>query len=118
MPSPDVSLLSLKLIVKVDRQGIPEALIQNRGEPGNRPGDLERRRSGNEARNDEDGRSESSVNHEFKDDLLTVRSYSFIFVNIDTTTFGMHRLVQLATRNRLEAHGQREGWKQQYIKSL
>ena len=101
-----------------DRQGIPEALVRNRGEARNRCEDLERRRSDNEGRDDEDSGSESSVHDEFEDDILTLRNYSFIFVNVDTTTFGMHRLVQLATRKWLEAHGQLEGWKQQYIKNL
>jgi hypothetical protein len=108
----------LSLMSFFDRQGIPEALVQNRGETRNGREDLERRRSDNEGRDGEDSGSESSVHDEFEDDILTLRNYSFIFVNVDTTTFGMHRLVQLATRKWLEAHGQLEGWKQQYIKNL
>ena len=87
-------------------------------ETGNRYRDLENPDGNNEGHEDEDSGSETSVTNEFEDDILTLRNYSFIFVNIDKTTFGMRRLVQLATRKWLEAHRQLEKWKQQYIKSL
>jgi hypothetical protein len=54
----------------------------------------------------------------FEDDILTLRNYSFISANADKTTFEMHRLVQLATRMWLRAHGQLERWKQRFIKNL
>ena len=54
----------------------------------------------------EDSVSESSVSDEFEDDVLTLRNYSFIFVNADATIFEMHRLVQLFTRKWLESHEQ------------
>ena len=101
-----------------DRQGIPESLLRNRVEIGNRYRDLENLNGNNEGHEDEDSGLETSVTDEFEDDILMLRNYSFIFVNIDKTTFGMHRLVQLATRKWLEAHRQLEKWKQQYIKSL
>jgi hypothetical protein len=108
----------LALMSFFDRQGIPEGLL--RSETGNRYRDLENLDGNNEGHKDEDEDSESatSVNDEFEDDILMLRNYSFIFVNIDKTTFGMHRLVQLATRKWFEAHRQLERWKQQYIKSL
>ena len=49
---------------------------------------------------------------------MALRNFSFISVNVDGTTFKMHRLVQLATRKWLEAHGQLEKWKQQFVRKL
>jgi tetratricopeptide (TPR) repeat protein len=110
----------LSLMSFFDRQGIPEGLLRNRVETGNKYRDLEIQDGNNEGHEDEDedNGSETSITDKFEDDILMLRNYSFIFVNIDETTFGMHRLVQLATRKWLEAHRQLERWKQQYIKSL
>ena len=108
----------LSLMSFVDWQEIPEGLLRNRVETGNRYRDLENPDGNNEGHEDEDSRSETSVTDEFKDDILMLRNYSFIFVNIDKTTFGMYQLVQLATRKWLEAYKQLENGKQQYIKSL
>ncbi len=54
----------------------------------------------------EDNGSQSSVNDRFEDDLLALRNYSFISVNIDGITFEMHGLVQLATQEWLKASKQ------------
>ena len=72
----------------------------------------------NDGRDKEKSESEIGVTDTFEDDIMTLRNYSFISVNTDNATFGMQRLVQLATRQWLEEHGQLERWKQQYIKSL
>lgn len=58
------------------------------------------------------------MNNRFEDDLLVLRNYSFITVNRDGTTFEMHRLVQLSTREWLKASKQQERWKNQFIKNL
>jgi hypothetical protein len=58
------------------------------------------------------------VSDGFEDDSLALRNYLFISINTDGTTFEMHGLVQLATRTWLEAHGQQERWKQQFVKNL
>jgi Tetratricopeptide repeat len=108
----------LSLMSFFDRQGIPEALLRNQGEAENRSGDVGRDGWVDEGGDGEDSVSESSVNDKFEDDILTLRNYSFIFVNSDATTFEMHRLVQLATRKWLGAQGQLERWKQQYIRIL
>ena len=107
----------LSLISFFDRQGIPEALLRNRTETESGHGHPE---GPNEEGDDDDDCSglESNGNDEFEEDVLTLRNYSFIFINVDTTTFEMHGLVQLAMRKWLEAHGQLERWKQQYIKNL
>src|SRR5204862_2646302 len=54
---------------------------------------------------------------EFEDDIQVLRDYSFIS-STGAAAFEMHGLVQLAMRKWLEAHGQLERWKQQYIKNL
>jgi hypothetical protein len=61
------------------------------------------------AKTDDDG---------FEEDVLTLRSYSFISVNTDNTTFEMHRLVQLATKLWLVSYARLERWKRQFIKNL
>ena len=109
----------LSLMSFFDRQGIPEALLQTKTERDHRPSEgLDEE---NNKENDDDDDSiglESNGNDEFEEDVLILRNYSFIFINVDIITFGMHRLVQLAIRKWLEAHGQLERWKQQYIKNL
>ncbi len=51
----------------------------------------------------------------FEDNILALQNYSFISVNMDSTTFEMHRLVQLATQKWLKASKQKKQWKQQFI---
>jgi len=106
----------LSLMSFFDRQGIPEALLRTRTETESSHGPPE----GLNKEDDDDDCSglESNGSDEFEEDVLTLRNYSFIFINVDTTTFEMHGLVQLAMRKWLEAHGQLERWKQQYIKNL
>ncbi|KAF7505158.1 hypothetical protein GJ744_001224 [Endocarpon pusillum] len=82
----------LSLMSFFDRQGIPMALLQDQ--------------------------SRYEYNERVENDILTLRDFSFISVNVDATTFEMHRLVQLATRKWLEARGQLERWRQQSIKNL
>ncbi|KAJ5979972.1 hypothetical protein N7481_007270 [Penicillium waksmanii] len=60
----------------------------------------------------------SSVDHNFEDDITTLRDFSFISINNDSTVFTMHRLVQLTVRIWLEADGHLERWKEQFIMIL
>jgi hypothetical protein len=62
----------LSLMSFFDRQGIQEALLRNP--------------------------SSTTDNDNFEDNILTLRDYSFIKVTKEENTFGMHSLVQLATR--------------------
>ncbi|OAL56170.1 TPR-like protein [Pyrenochaeta sp. DS3sAY3a] len=100
----------LSLMSFFDRQGIPEVLL--------------RRGSRNVANVNSVSDSEASIDDRieedtgFEEDILMLRNYSFIKTTAETTTFEMHRLVQLATRKWLEEHGQLETWKQQSISSL
>jgi tetratricopeptide (TPR) repeat protein len=104
-----------------DRQGISQDLL--RTETGKRFNNLENPDGKNNERLEDDcgsetSGSETSNTDDFEDDISMLRNYSFISVNIDKTTFGMHRLVQLATRKWLEAHEHLERWKRQYIQNL
>ncbi|KAJ5532069.1 P-loop containing nucleoside triphosphate hydrolase protein [Penicillium frequentans] len=94
----------LSLMSFFDRQGIPAALIQRHLAEGS----------------DDNGDSgtDSSINDEFEDNLRVLRDYSMISISVDGATFEMHRLVQLAMRKWLEAHGQVQQWKQQFIEIL
>jgi hypothetical protein len=114
----------LSLMSFFDRQGIPEDLLRNRSEQrrprqdqkeSNDDGSVDDTSYNND---DEDDTSQSSASDEFEDDVLALRNYSFISINTDGTTFEMHGLVQLAMRRWLEGHGQREKWKQQFIRNL
>lgn len=109
----------LSLMSFFDRQGIPKALIRAQAE--NRKGDRSQKELNNDEEgeddDDEDRASNSSEDEGFEDDLQVLRNYSFISIDTDLT-FAMHALVQLATRKWLEASGQLEKWKQQYIKRL
>jgi hypothetical protein len=56
---------------------------------------------------DDDSQSNMS-DKGFKQDIITLRNYSFISDNSHGTAFEMHALVQLATREWLKAHQQQE----------
>jgi hypothetical protein len=110
-----------------DRQGIPDALLQNRSEQITSRQDQKEGANSDDNRvdndtgysDDEDGSvSWSFMGDRFEEDISVLRNYSFIFVNTNDTTFEMHGLVQLATRKWLEAHGQIERWKHRFIKNL
>jgi len=113
----------LSLMSFFDRQGIPEALVRKRAESGDGHGSQEEcdeydsREKEEEEEDNEDNTSEYSNDDGFEDDVQTLRDYSFLSVSIDRT-FEMHALVQLATRNWLEANRKLEQWKQCYIKNL
>ncbi|KAH7119546.1 hypothetical protein B0J11DRAFT_582076 [Dendryphion nanum] len=100
----------LSLMSFFDRQGIPEELLRNRMERGDAEGGQE-----GHGNDDQDG---DGVEDEFKDDVLALRNFCFVSVDIDGTSFEMHALVQLATRKWLEANGTLEQWKQQFINNL
>ncbi|KUJ24020.1 uncharacterized protein LY89DRAFT_604339, partial [Mollisia scopiformis] len=101
----------LSLMSFFDRQGIPEALLRNQDERRNSQQDQKES-------NDDNDTSQSSLSDGFEEDVLALRNYSFISVNTDGTTFAMHGLVQLATRDWLKSHKQQERWKQQFIRNL
>ncbi|KAJ5824716.1 P-loop containing nucleoside triphosphate hydrolase protein [Penicillium robsamsonii] len=106
----------LSLMSFFDRQGIPGTLLQY--QPAKENGDIHSEDK-NEISDDDEGiETDSSVDDDFEDNILTLRNYSMISIGVNEDTFEMHRLVQLAMRKWLEAHGKLEHWKQQFIEIL
>ncbi|KAF3481171.1 kinesin light chain [Arthroderma uncinatum] len=100
-----------------DRQGIPEFMLHC-CRNGMRPDESASDEDSDEDRDSVSSTSESSEDDGFENDLQVLRDYSFISVGGDPSLFEMHRLVQLATRKWLKAHGAHETWKQQFIRQL
>ncbi|KAM7195080.1 P-loop containing nucleoside triphosphate hydrolase protein, partial [Rhypophila sp. PSN 637] len=129
----------LSLMSFCDRQGIPASLLQCQDgeiksgqEQNERPiqGNIEdgdntvfpwdnsdEEGNGEDSDDDEDS-SDDGENIGFRDDIMTLRNFSFISTNGDGKTFEMHRLVQLATLEWLEAHGQQDHWRNQFLRRL
>lgn len=121
----------LSLMSFFDRQGIPEALLRRRtGTENSNHGNNKRlSRAFRRLTHLFNGKKESYENYtnnglrsynanRFEDDLLMLRNYSFVSITSNPSIFEMHRLVQLATRKWLDADGQLEMWKQQFIENL
>jgi hypothetical protein len=77
-----------------DRQGIPEFLLHDRSDEAD------------------------EIEHEFEDDIATLRSYLLVSLNLEGDIFSMHRLIQFSTRKWLELKGEEETWKETYIIKL
>ncbi|KAJ5174495.1 P-loop containing nucleoside triphosphate hydrolase protein [Penicillium canariense] len=103
----------LSLMSFFDRQGIPGTLLQRRATTG---GDDKISALEDEAVSSSG--TESRVDDEFEENILVLRNYSMISTSMDGATFEMHRLVQLAMRKWLEAHGQLEHWRRRFIEIL
>lgn len=115
----------LSLMSFFDRQGIRNALLQDRSEQINSRQDQRESIVSSYVDDDisyidnEEGSAlQSSMSNGFEEDVSVLRNYSFISVNTNGITFEMHGLVQLAMKKWLEAHGQIERWKRQFIKNL
>ncbi|KAF2802610.1 uncharacterized protein BDZ99DRAFT_468813 [Mytilinidion resinicola] len=114
----------LSLMSFFDRQGIPESVLRSRavqrGAQLNRQDQTEEDIDSHE----EDDTSQSSTSEdelsedEFEEDVVALRNFCLISVNIDGTSFEMHALVQLATRKWLDSNGMLEQWKQHFISNL
>lgn len=55
---------------------------------------------------------------DFEDDIQTLKDFYFISINKDGTTFGMHALMQLATRYWLEFNELLEHWKSTFTNRM
>ncbi|KAK8120244.1 hypothetical protein PG999_004364 [Apiospora kogelbergensis] len=112
----------LSLMSFCDRQGIPESLLQPLDKEG-ASSDSDRQQhssasdgwSNDEESTDNDFDMSSSGDDQLENDILALQDYSFISINKDGETFVMHSLVQLATRSWIEAKGQLEKWKSEFI---
>ncbi|KAF2709646.1 putative kinesin, partial [Pleomassaria siparia CBS 279.74] len=54
----------------------------------------------------------------FDEDAVVLQNFRLVSVNSDGTVFGMHALVQLATREWLDSNGGLEQWRNQFISKL
>ncbi|KAK8071290.1 hypothetical protein PG997_011493 [Apiospora hydei] len=118
----------LSLMSFCDRQGIPESLLRASDEKEgatSRPAQYRRSPAlgglgSDQESSDEDVELDSSIDDEdeFETDVSSLRDYSFISAVGDGKTFEMHSLVQLATKRWLEAEGQQEKWKSEFIHRL
>uniref|UniRef100_A0A093V5K8 Kinesin light chain n=1 Tax=Talaromyces marneffei PM1 TaxID=1077442 RepID=A0A093V5K8_TALMA len=104
----------LSLMSFFDGHGIAEFLLYDRNQKGTNHDSMENETSDK----DEISAVDSDVNDQFEEDIVTLRNFSFISVNMDGASFGMHGLVQLAMQKWLETNGQHEQWKQQFIQNL
>jgi tetratricopeptide (TPR) repeat protein len=120
----------LSLMSFFDRQGIVECLLRDQVNSGNNRGNAEESWKDDDglddedswgdetSDNDENSTLESDVNNPFEGDIIVLRNFSFISVNMDGASFEMHRLVQLAMQKWLKAYGRLEQWQQRFIRNL
>jgi tetratricopeptide (TPR) repeat protein len=108
----------LSLMSFFDRQGIPDTLLRTGNRQIYEQGTPQDKKEAG-ADSDNEGASQSSTStDEFEEDILLLRNFSFVSVNVDGTTFEMHALVQLAMRTWLQAHNKLEPWKYRFISTL
>lgn len=118
----------LSLMSFFDRQGMPKALLQDRGygkeeewvpkvsgylaEPPNGT-------STSSAKRTPSPNAPSPADDDFEDDIIVLRDYAFIHSTTEPSSFGMHRLVQVATRTWLQKNEpQLEKWRFRFIANL
>lgn len=102
----------LSLMSFFDRQGIPESLIRQQPR-ANYISSSELLSYSNDGET-----SESDLETDFNDDIAALRDYSFISVSESSTSFTMHRLVQLTMRAWLKSHEQIDQWRDKFISIL
>ncbi|KAJ5902117.1 P-loop containing nucleoside triphosphate hydrolase protein [Penicillium taxi] len=88
----------LSLMSFFDRQRIPDYLLRDDEQ--------------------EDRKSEHSEVDALEDDILVLRDFSMISVNVDGKNLEMHRLVQLAMQEWLKSHKLYERWHGDFIQRL
>jgi tetratricopeptide (TPR) repeat protein len=99
----------LSLMSFFDRQGVSENLLRVYDKIQNNTSSSEETTF---------GYNDNDTDHNFEDDITTLRDFSFISINRDSTVFMMHRLVQLSVHVWLKANRQLERWKEQFIMAL
>jgi tetratricopeptide (TPR) repeat protein len=126
----------LSLMSFFDRQAIPEALLDKKG---NVPveDDVDRDKKPHAASSTSDDKHHDKHHNnvetpdsicgadvpvdtaeEFEKDLVVLRNYHFVALTTTATVFEMHRLVQLATKKWLKANCQLERWGSKFINNL
>ena len=101
----------LSLMSFFDRQGIPESLLK----PSKEAKDEAEDQSANGWGVSSSNSSNDDTDEAFDDDVAILRDFCLIAVSEEEDAFEMHRLVQLSTRKWLEANGDQEKFKQQFV---
>lgn len=127
----------LSLMSLFDRQSIPEHMLRNgwraesraieRDEKAGADRAMAKANSGDDddSEQDEGERSDHDVSLgqdrtecTFDEDIQLLRDFSFVTAHPDGKHFSMHKLVQLATRAWLQAHGSLESYRQLFVQKL
>lgn len=110
----------LSLMSFFDRQGITESIL--RALPTEKTNDASVEEDPDESfSEDSDSESNSSADASFEKDYMMLSDFSLISIgndDTDSTSFTMHRLVQLTVRAWLKVHCQLEQWKEKFIEIL
>ena len=116
----------LSLMSFCDRQGIPESLLRASTSEGSvnksdqrsiSTVDSDNQESSHEETSSDESDSDFSAAEAFEQDISTLEDYSFIST-ADGGIFQMHRLVQLAMRKWLQAEGEEDKWRHEFITRL
>ncbi|KAK4451207.1 kinesin light chain [Podospora aff. communis PSN243] len=112
----------LSLMSFFDRQGIPDWVLRSSGIAKNtmqarEAGDGESDDSSSATDDDTDDGADD-IDDGFEDDVAMLRDYCLVTADDTGDEFEMHGLVQLSTRRWLEASGQQDAFKQQYIERM
>ncbi|KAJ6035878.1 hypothetical protein N7540_000157 [Penicillium herquei] len=102
----------LSLMCFFDRQEIPENLIRL----DTKASYSSTSRLNNDSSDGESSESDKRPN--FEDDIIMLRSFSFISTSETGSFFTMHRLIQLATRAWLKSQGEMDQWRERFISIL
>ncbi|CAG8135604.1 unnamed protein product [Penicillium olsonii] len=99
----------LSLMSFFNRRGIPENLIRQQ------PRTNHISNSELPSYSNDEVTSESDLGPDFDDDIAALREYSFISATESSTSFTMHRLLQLTMRAWLKSHEQIDQWRDKII---
>ncbi|GLB10180.1 hypothetical protein AtubIFM57258_006581 [Aspergillus tubingensis] len=126
----------LSLMSFFDRQGIPDYLLHASFHDDNIESDsdidesytlcgpvYQREKANKQASANSNGSNDgvapfSLSQLEFEGNVSTLKDYSFISIDPEALTFGMHGLVQLAIQEWLNTQGRLEHWKEIFIRNL
>jgi hypothetical protein len=108
----------LSLMCFCDRQAIPSMLLQVTDKDGRRDSMTRERTNDREDSSDDESETSSQAEDQFDKDVAMLEGFAFVSTTLETSTFEMHRLVQLATRRWLDSQGQAEHWKGVFARRL
>ncbi|KAJ5536023.1 hypothetical protein N7513_009209 [Penicillium frequentans] len=108
----------LSLMSFFDRHGVSQDLLRVQQETNTENSSSEENTLEYSDDTNTDSPSKSNIDQDFEVDISTLRDFSFISVNKDSTVFTMHRLVQLTVRVWLKTAQRLERWKEQFIMIL